>query len=91
MFTTDKNIKKKPNGDLWSIDFGYGVKKYIVDHPVVGEYYLRSLGNFLKKLLLEKFPRNNRPKIRVFYHSKNEWKSIPTPWKKDLYHDYQVA
>ena len=53
MFTTDKNIKKKPNGDLWSIDFGYGVKKYIVDHPVVGEYYLRSVGNCLQKVLVE--------------------------------------
>ena len=26
----------------------------------------------------------------IIYHSKNEWKSIPTPWKKDLYHDIEV-
>ncbi len=91
MSETDKNIKRHPNGNLWFIDFGYGVKKYIVDKPEVGEYYLRSVGNCLQKVLVEKIARNNFPKIRVFYHSKNEWKSIPTPWKKDLYHDIEVA
>ncbi len=90
MITPIENIKKLPNGDLWTIEFQNGEKKYIVDKPVVGETYLRHNGNCFQTVVVEKITRTNYPKIKVYYHSKNEWKSIPTPWKKDLYHDLEV-